>query len=109
LRTKKSAWLVLLLVASVALCLPLIDKAPDDFRLTGQDFELDLLNVLSVLGIWFVLLLRLLAALASCCSTGHVVFNWFTDCLSLCWRRVLAVLFLPNELSVPCEALPLLI
>lgn len=109
MRAKKSALIVLVLIATVALFLPLIDKTPDDFRLTGQDFELDLLNVLSVLGIWFISLVQLLAVLASCCPYGQVVLNWLIDCWSLSWRRMLMVLFLPNELSVPCDALPLLI
>lgn len=109
MRAKKSALIVLVLIATVALLLPLIDKTPDDFRLTGQDFELDLLNVLSVLGIWFLSLVQLLAVLASCARSGHFLVNWFRDYWSLGWRRVLMVLFLPNELSVPCEALPLLI
>lgn len=109
MRAKKSALIVLVLIATVALFLPLIDKTPDDFRLTGQDFELDLLNVLSVLGIWFISLVQLLAVLASCRRSGHVVLNWLIDCCSVGWRRMLLVLVLPNELSVPCEAVPLLI
>jgi len=109
LQSKSGAWLALILITTVALCLPLIDRAPDDFRLTGQDFELDLLNVLSVLGIWFILLVRLIAFLADYRATARIIVNLIANCRSVSWRRSLDVLFLPEESYASYGPFPLLI
>jgi hypothetical protein len=97
------------MIAGVALFLPLIDRTPDDFRLTGQDFELDLLNVLSLVGILFLLIVRFILALFDF-QIGSRIFSRLQANSMLVGREALfMVLFLPPKLSSPSNPLPLLI
>ena len=111
MQTKRLAWVVLVMIAAVALFLPLIDRTPDDFRLTGQDFELDILNVLSLAGILFLLTVRFLLALFDFQIGPRIFYRRSTNCL-LVGRNTLSlsmVLFLPQKPASPCNTLPLLI
>ena len=109
LRTRTSLVVSLALIAGLAFSMPLIDQTPDDFRLTGNDFELDILNVLTLLGVWFLTIARLLALLAIF-EGGLAVFRaivlplWFEH-----WRSSFMVLFLPNKSPRHLSSLPLLI
>ncbi|HEY6350812.1 MAG TPA: hypothetical protein VI636_15535 [Candidatus Angelobacter sp.] len=110
MRCRPAIVVMLVVLIGFILCLPLLELIDyNDLILTGQDTELSVLNLLTIFGVWFVLILRLLAALPTF-QTG--VQGAIRACLPHCdlmHRTPLWVLFLPDELSVSCDSLPLLI
>jgi hypothetical protein len=98
----------LALIAGLALSMPLIDQTPNDFLFTGNDFELDILNVLTMLGVWFLLIVRLIAFIALFVSGLARKSIAGPDELPG-YRRCSVVLFLPDESPPGFNSLPLLI
>jgi len=97
------------MIAAVALFLPLIDRTPDDFRLTGQDFELDLLNVLSLVGILFLLIVRFLLAIFDFQIGSRIFARLSNTFLRVGHRALCRVLVLPQQSASSSNSLPLLI
>ena len=97
------------MIVAVALFLPLIDCTPDDFRLTGQDFELDLLNVLGLAGILFLLIVRFLLAIFDFQIGSQIFCRLSANSLLVGRHASSMVLVLPLEPSNPSRSLPLLI
>lgn len=100
---------MVVLLISFILCLPFLELVDyNDLILTGQDTELTVLNLLTILGVWFVLILSLLAVLPTfrnCLRVPVKVYRY----VGPGFRILLSVLFLPDELSSPCDPFPLLI
>jgi hypothetical protein len=109
-RAKQSAILALLLIAAFMLALPYLELLDSqDLVVTGQDFEIDILNVLTIFGIWSVLILRLLAflpdfrtrlrALIRSPRIGRLVARFIP----------VGIFLLRKQLGSPPDLLPLLI
>jgi hypothetical protein len=101
----------LILIAGFLLALPYLELLDsNDLALVGQDFEIDILNVLTIFGICVVLLLRLLAFLPSFrTNLRALVQSFHVRLLTIC-RKVLIVFVVPDRLSVLlCDPFPLLI
>ena len=110
MRSRIAIIVMLVVLIGFILCLPLLETIDyNDLVLTGQDLELTLLNLLTILAVWFVLILRLLAALPSFRTCFRITIKApLKGCLTM-YRRLPRVHFLPDELSALCDPFPLLI
>lgn len=111
LRARTSVIVALTLLVVFLLALPYLELLDsNDLALVGQDFEIDILNVLTIFGICTVLLLRLLAFLPSFRTNLRTLMRSFHIRLCIVYREVLIVLVLPDRLSGSIhDSLPLLI
>lgn len=111
MRAKTAVIVTLILLGVFLLALPYLELLDsNDLALTGQDFEIDILNVLTIFGICTVLLLRLLAFLPSFRTNLRAMMKSFHVRLCIVCREVLIVLVLPDRLSGQLhDSLPLLI
>lgn len=101
---------MLVVLIGFILCLPLLETIDyNDLILTGQDLELTILNLLTILAVWFVLILRLLAVLPTFRTCFRVRVKAPLNCCLVMYRRRLGVYLLPDELSPVCGPFPLLI
>ena len=111
LRARTSVIVTLILLGVFLLALPYLELLDsNDLVMVGQDFEIDILNVLTIFGICTVLLLRLLAFLPSFRTNLRALIRSFQVRLCVVCREVLIVLVLPDRLSGSLhDSLPLLI
>jgi hypothetical protein len=111
LRARTAVIVALVLLATFLLALPYLELLDsNDIALVGQDFEIDILNVLTVFGICVVLLLRLLAFLPSFRTNLRALIQSFHVRVLIIYREVLVLFVVPDRLSVPlCDPFPLLI
>ena len=111
MRAKTAVIVALTLLAAFLLALPYLELLDsNDLALVGQDFEIDILNVLTVFGICVVILLRLLAFLPSFrTNLRALVQSYLVRALIIC-RKVLMLSVVPDRLPVSlCDPFPLLI
>lgn len=111
LRSKTAVIVALVLIAVFLLALPYLELLDsNDLVLAGQDFEIDILNVLTVFGICVVLLLRLLAFLPSFRTNLRALIQLFHAHVAIVYREVLVLFVVPDRLPVSfCDPFPLLI
>jgi hypothetical protein len=102
----------LLLIAAFMFALPYLELLDSqDLVMLGQDFEIDILNVLTIFGIWSVLILRLLDCLPSF-RTGlrAIIQSPRLGRMAMVSFMPIGVLVLPKQLgSPPPDLFPLLI
>lgn len=111
MRAKTAVIVALTLLAVFLLALPYLELLDsNDLVLAGQDFEIDILNVLTVFGICVVLLLRLLAFLPSFRTNLRALVQLFHVRVLIICRKVLVLFVVPDRLPVSlCDPFPLLI
>lgn len=107
---RKSALVALVVLVSFILFLPLLEHIDcNDLIQTGQDLEISVLDLLTILCIWFILVARLLAFLPRSWSSVALSAKAPPDRRVLFCNRWIGVLFLPDELIAADNSLPLLI
>jgi hypothetical protein len=111
LRSKTAVIVALALIAGFLLALPYLELLDsNDLATVGQDFEIDILNVLTIFGICVVLLLRLLAFLPSFRTKLRALVQLFRARVAIIYREVLVLFVVPDRLPVSfCDPFPLLI
>lgn len=110
MRARAAIIVMLVVLIGFILCLPLLELIDyNDLILTGQDTEISVLNLLTIFGVWFVLILRLLAFLPSFQTNLRVLFKAARDSCFLRHCKYIGILFLPDESQVSCDPFPLLI
>lgn len=111
MRARTAVIVTLILLGVFLLALPYLELLDsNDLALVGQDFEIDILNVLTIFGICTVMLLRLLAFLPSFRTNLRTMMSSFHVRLCIICREVLIVVVQPDRLSGPLDdSLPLLI
>lgn len=111
MRAKTAVIVSLTLLVAFLLALPYLELLDsNDLALVGQDFEIDILNVLTIFGICVVLLLRLLAFLPSFRTKLRALVQSFHVRVAIIYREVLVLFVAPDRLPVSlCDPFPLLI